>query len=302
MPITTFNHEMKMDLPGLTSPFEENNTQEKGISTYIHNNIHFENQPVGYLGSLKLEDNTKYEACNLILSALSDLTARGIKYVFGPINVSTWHSHSYVTWSNDEVPYFRGEAQNDPRHPEYFMDCGFLPVKRFYSRIDEDITKQLTLNKPKHTEYTSRGYKTRTLDKENLETELEVLYNLSLETMNRNWGFCPITFDEFKELHLHKITMVESEYIHFVLDPSGDEVGFIIALPYHDKFIIHSMGIKEGHKETLSMLIYDLFMKMILKGYSSAIYANLENSKEIKNTLNKSSRAFREYTLFGRAL
>ena len=194
-----------------------------------HNHNEFHDEKTGFFGFFEsINDESVSQA--LFDSAESWIREKGMDRMRGPMNPSTNDSCGLLVDPFDSSPVFM-MTYNPPYYLElynkanlkkskdlyaYYMDTS-VPISDKIKRISEIVRKKNKL--------TIRSVKMKELRK-----ELDILKEVYNDAWSKNWGFIPMTDEEFDHLakELKQIVMPELAMFAYIED---DPVGFSLALP-----------------------------------------------------------------------
>ncbi len=128
-----------------------------------------------------------------------------------------------------------------PYNPAYYADVyeslGLKPIRELHAYTTTalpmpDLVKKIEGRLKRHG-----NFELRSLDVENLDSEMQIIADLFNATMNRNWGFVPITHEEL---------MFAAKDLKDIVDPSmvlianyrGKPVAFSLLLPDVNEFML----------------------------------------------------------------
>lgn len=243
---------------------------------------------------------------------VSKLKSRGIEYVLGPMNGSTWRSYRLVTEMGKNAPFFL-----EPSHPDFwpriFLDVGFEEIATYRS------TKASNSNYPESkvnklmARMNENEIKLRSFDLHNPENDLRKIYELSIKSFSENFLYTPISAESFFSLYKPILPYVHPDYF-LIAERKRNPVGFIFAIPdisqkqqnkEIDTIIIKTVARAPGrlHAGLGSFLVYEIHRRAALDGHHQIIHAlmheansSLSISKELR------SQIIRKYSLYGMRL
>lgn len=249
----------------------------------------------------------------LFKSAEEWLQNQGVKTIKGPINLNIYNSYRIMTEGFDTDIYL-----GEPRNPSYYKDLFVnndykvdaqwrsfdLNKKQCY--ILEQGINQAVLAAPKSEIII------HTVDLNNLEAELRILYPHALEIFSENYNFSHIGENEFVSqfMNLKNVLAPGS----FLIAKDKDEcVGFVYG--YLDfaanlknnefqtmpkRFVFHTFGVKQSHrKSVVAYLLAQSILEKIGPYFEDAIGAL---AKEGKSFYDKIAQPSRVYCTFKKAL
>lgn len=195
-----------------------------------------------YLGCFEAQDEPRLTSL-VLQAAVSWARQQGVRTVYGPIDKSTWQSYRYRT---DE------EAETFPWEParqsyEEWKKFGFQLASRYHSTAyRQTFLANMRLASylfwwPAHKAQ-RLGYRVAPFHadwKENLET----VYRIALDAFDSSYLFEPISFAEFTSIYAQLGQKLDFRPSFFLINPSGEAVGFVLA--YYDAgyLVVKSLGI-----------------------------------------------------------
>jgi GNAT superfamily N-acetyltransferase len=196
-------------------------------------------EPVGFFGFFECENDPE-TARALVDAAAEWLKPRGIDVMRGPMNPSTNDSCGLLVEGFDLPPMVM-MPYNPPYYAELLEGTGFSKTKDLYAyKITEDsLTERILRVGEKLAERVK--VTVRSIDKKNLDAEIERIRSIYNQAWFKNWGFVPMTEAEFNHTanDLKKILVPELAYIA----EDGDRpVGFSLALPDINMALKHANG------------------------------------------------------------
>ncbi|HEY3250671.1 MAG TPA: hypothetical protein VGK25_06090 [Ignavibacteria bacterium] len=196
-----------------------------------HNNFH--KDKAGFFGFFETIDD--HEVSDLLLEKACEwCKEKGFDEILGPVNPSTNDECGLLVDGFDSSPVFL--MTYNPRHyQQKIEDFGFEKAKDLYAyRIPAEV-----INDSKIMNRLERMAKlikqksdviTRNIDMKNLESEvrkIEEIYNSAWET---NWGFVPLTTQEFDYMADSLKMVVDPDLVIFA-EVNGKPAGFSLSLP-----------------------------------------------------------------------
>lgn len=202
-----------------------------GIVNDNHNNFH--EDKIGFWGYFDCINDTK--VANTLFDAVKEyLLSNGLDTMRGPINLSTNDELGLLIDSYDKTPYILTLY-----NPEYYIklieDYGFSKAKDLYAyRITKEIIKDKKqmdkLERVSNIVLKRENLKIRKVNFTNFNHEVETLLTVYNNAWEKNWGFVPMTREEF--FHIAKMlkAIADPDYI-YIAEHNGKPVGFSLTLP-----------------------------------------------------------------------
>jgi hypothetical protein len=204
------------------------------ILNHAHNEFHGEK--VGFFGFFEVERDV--EAATALLDAARDwLRERGAEVLRGPVNPSTNYECALLIDGFDQDPVIM-MSYNPPYYVEmlesyglkkamdlyaYFIDAEFFVASDKLKRVADRFRKK-------------SGITLRLVNLKDFANEVQTLRKVYNDAWSRNWGFVPVSTEEFEHLakDLKQIVDPKVVYIAEKHEPDSAEpraVGFFLALP-----------------------------------------------------------------------
>lgn len=217
--------------------------------------------------------------------------------LIGPMNGSTWHSYRFSLHA--QPPFFM-----ELIHKDYYIDlwkkCGFDDMALYQTNFEE-------LNETYHqpnaiNALTERRLTTRNFDKNQVERDLNLLYNFCMDVFSQNVLFSPISFDEFQGLYLPILHYLDETLIDFVFD--GEElVGLFFAVKDHynpERVIVKTLARNPDPKyKGIANIMSAMFCtKAYQKGFKNMLHAYFHiDNNSAKVSTNYGGRHYQSHLL-----
>jgi hypothetical protein len=185
----------------------------------------------GEFGMLEAEDdNEVFEA--LFDAAESWLRAKGMETIQGPFNISINDECGLLVEGFDTPPsIMMGHAR--PYYATQVENCGYVKAKDIVAyRMHPDFILTPTMEKiiARSTRAHKGRFTLRSLQRDRLVDEIELLRDIFNEAWEDNWGFVPFTEAEFKDVGSMLKFLVDKNFIK-IGEIDGTAVSFIVCLP-----------------------------------------------------------------------
>lgn len=206
------------------------------ISAHInHTHNEFHQEKAGFFGFFEcLEDF--FVAQRLLETACQWVAERGMEVIRGPMNFSTNEECGLLVEGFDSRPVVMMTY-----NPRYYVDfvekAGFVKAMDLYAYIlkaedfknnaenlPEKVFKaaQAALSRPK--------IRVRTLNFKDFDREVERGWKVYNSAWSKNWGFVPLSEEEFKHIAYGLKPFLDPELI-FLAEVNGEPVGLSVTLP-----------------------------------------------------------------------
>ncbi len=199
----------------------------------IINRNHLEkyNDQTGFFGFFDVYENPDV-ARRLLDHAVNWLKKQKIKRVVGPENFTTNDSCGILVDGYYEPPVFM-LPYNKPYYKTLLEDYGFQALMelyhyrvRFYDWGKAFYQKFTWIEK----RLQASGITIRYVNLKKLDKELEILRYLYNQSNEGNWGFVPLTEEEFYYMAQDLKKIAESESL-LIAEKNGQPIGYMISLP-----------------------------------------------------------------------
>jgi GNAT superfamily N-acetyltransferase len=301
------------------------------VVNHIHNDFHGER--TGFFGLFECDDDPQ-AAGTLLMAAADWLRRRGMERIRGPFNLSTNDeagSPGVLIEGFDSAPTVM-MSHNPPYYARLLEAAGFEKTKDLLAYLIEDQTPPERLVRGVERLTSRAGATIRGLDMRRLDEEISTIQDVYNSAWSRNWGFSPMTDDEFRFMAKDLRPIVDPE-LCLIAEVEGRAVGFSLALPdlnqalrkipsgrllpfgivhlLHTRrkingFRVLTLGFRPGYQHLgLGAALYLRTWQVgAAKGY---VYGEaswiLEDNQDMRRPLeNMGARVYRTYRVYERAL
>ena len=194
---------------------------------YNHNEFHQEK--TGFFGFLDVIDD--YDVAALLFKvAMITLKADGMDRMMGPANFSTNHEIGMLVEGYDSPPMVM-MTYNKPYYNDFAERFGLKKIKDLLAfRIDRQAEIDPRLVAMAERIRTREGIVFRTLKMGDFWAEVERINDVYNQAWSKNWGFVPMSHEEFRHTAHDMKQIVDPEMV-FIAEVGGKPVGFILSLP-----------------------------------------------------------------------
>ena len=261
------------------------------ISNQSHNKFHSEN--AGFFGMFECINDQKV-ATLLLDTAFEWCKSKGFNKIFGPMNMSTNHECGLLIEGFDQSPVM-GMPYNPPYYENLFQEWGLTKSKDLISLILE-LSKVPPYLERVSNKIKKRGrFTIRPLQIKNFDSELQAFWEVYNSAWSRNWGFVPLSREEF--LFLAKdLKHIIQPGICVMAEVKGEPVGFSLAVPNINETLIKLDGklfpfgflkffLNKNKASLYRVLTLGVKKEFINRGIDSVLYFEL-----YKNFINKKIR------------
>lgn len=221
-----------------------------------HNN--YNKDQVGFFGFFDCINDAA------IAKALVDAVAKivkkeGMTSLRGPYNPSINDDCGVLT-EGFETPSFISMPWNPAYYESLYRAAGLEPVRTLYSwmvplqqETPERVNKIVTRLKKRN------NISIRSIDMKNLKKEMEIIHRLYNRTLDRNWGFYPMSLDELLHAADDLKAIADPSLILFA-QADGRDVAFSLSLPNMNELFHASRG-RKGILRFLEMALRIQFQR-----------------------------------------
>lgn len=205
---------------------------------FNHNEYHLEK--TGFFSFFDVIDD--YDVAELLLkTAMITIKSEGMEQMLGPANFSTNHETGLLVEGFDEPPTVM-MAYNKPYYIDFVERFGLRKAKDLLAfRIDTETKMDPRLFRVAERLKEREGINIRTLDMSNFDHEIDVLSEIYNQAWSKNWGFVPMSNDEFRHAAKDMKQIVDPAMV-YIAEVQGKPVGFALSLPNINQALIHTNG------------------------------------------------------------
>lgn len=197
------------------------------IQNHVHNK--FYSDKTGFFGFLNSVDDPEVFS-RLVRTAEQELTRRGLTSMRGPYNPSINDECGLLVKGFDSPPVI-----TMPYNPSYYLPL-YEQAKLNKARDLYAFYIPATAHNPERVKKIvdrvkrSTGITFRNIDVKNIKSELVSLLDIYNITLNRNWGFLPITLEEM-EYAAKDLKAIADPNMVIIAEKEGVPVGFSLTMP-----------------------------------------------------------------------
>ncbi len=206
------------------------------IENRAHNEFHHDR--VGFFGFYESIDDAQVAGA-LLDAACGWLGARGLDAVRGPMSPSTNYDCGMLVDGFDARCTFL-TTWNPPYYPTLMETAGMTGVQdmvAYFIRADGD-RPPLSERFLRLVERSRRktGITFRNADLAHFQDEVERLWSVYGSAWEHNWGFVPVTHEEFRHMAKDLRHLLVEEFV-IVAEVDGEAVGFILVVPDYNEVL-----------------------------------------------------------------
>lgn len=297
-----------------------------------HNN--FYKDKVGFFGFFECINDTRVSRA-LFDKAYEFLKSHGIDTMRGPVNPSTNDECGLLVDSFDSPPVML-MTYNPEYYIKLFEDYGLAKAKDLLAlyipkEVINNTKKMEQLERISNMVMKRENIKIRNVDLKDFDNEVQRVREVYNNAWQDNWGFVPMTEDEFKYIAKTLKAVVDKDFVVFA-EVEGKTIGFSLALPDFNQVLKHLngslfpfglfkllyyknkidllrviiMGVnKEYHKKGIDAVFYqDVIKAGNRKGYKGAeISWVLEDNLAMKQTAEKlGAHVYKTYRIYDKSI
>jgi len=185
----------------------------------------------GFFGFFEsVEDKEVAKA--LFDTVIAWLKDKGVKGMYGPMNPSTNDPCGTLVEGFDTPPFVM-MTHNKAYYDSLFLDYGLekrMDLFAWYLRHKEIPERMLSLSAKIEERLKSQGIIIRQVDFNNMKEEIPKIRYIYNEAWKDNWGFIPMTVEEFDAL-VKELKMITTPDLVFMVEDNGKPVAFSATIP-----------------------------------------------------------------------
>ncbi len=196
----------------------------------------FRGDRTAWFGWFECEEDP--EAARALLDAARErLRARGCDALLGPASYSTNEECGLLVEGFDGPPVLMMNY-NPPWYEGLLRGAGLEPVEdllAWWASSEElgDVARMARVTERARSRY---GWSLRTIRMDRLEEELELVREVYNRAWEANWGFVPMTDEEFR-FSADDLRRILDPEVVFLVEREGRPLGFSLALPDYNQVL-----------------------------------------------------------------
>jgi hypothetical protein len=189
----------------------------------------YQNTKCGFFGFYEAIDNREVSTL-LFKTAENSLKSEGMTSMQGPMNPGTNYECGLLVDKYDDAPQIM-MTYNPPYYATQFENYGLSKAMDLLAyNVDAHFTMpKIIMDIAERTEKKSK-VTFRTLNLKKWNEELDIMFEIYNSAWEANWGFVPMTKEEFYHTAKDLKSIVDPNLVHFAL-VNGVVAGFILTLP-----------------------------------------------------------------------
>ncbi|RMF59653.1 MAG: hypothetical protein D6743_16010 [Calditrichaeota bacterium] len=198
-----------------------------------HNRAH--NERTGFFGFFECIDNQDV-ADALLDAAAAWLKARGMETLRGPANFSSNDTWGFLLEGFDSSPVLL-MPYNPPYYLRLVQEAGLTKLKELYAYyFDRDMPIPERFAALAKRTLQDKEICFRTLNLKDFKREAEIVKTIYNEAWQANWGFVPMTDEEFMHMAKDLKSIVDPDIV-FIAEVNGEPAGFSLSLPDYNTIL-----------------------------------------------------------------
>jgi GNAT superfamily N-acetyltransferase len=194
-----------------------------------HNHIDFQKEKAGFFGFFECVED--YEVAKILLDTVRNwLKSKRMEIMRGPANFSSNEEWGMLLEGFDSPPVFMMSY-----NPKYYLDFmekyGMRKAKDLYAYfIDKSSPPPERVVKMAENIKQKDEIKIHHINMKDLKNEVEKIKAIYNSAWSPNWGFIPMTDEEFDHM-VKGLKQIVDPHLVFIAEVDGKPAGFSLALP-----------------------------------------------------------------------
>lgn len=163
------------------------------------------------------------------------LLERGYDTMLGPTNPSLMDELGMLVEGFDHYPSLM-MPYTKPYYDDLMRECGFGKAMDLLAyRVNQDtVSKDRMERAGQMLKRKLPGLTIRTINMKDLKNEVQIIRDIYNRAWSNNWGFLPLTKQEFDEL-ADDLKMIVDPNVVFIAEMEGEPIAFTISLPDYNQ-------------------------------------------------------------------
>lgn len=260
----------------------------------------------GFIGHYAATEDSAGE--ELLDFAEFELKKRGCGTAIGPVDGSTWKRYRLVTQSSGEK-YFPLEPVNPLKWNQHFLNAGYSVAQNYGSSINRDLSTVDPEARAIKAAFRKAGVRLRSLNMENLLSDLQGIHQVTMSAMKSNFLFSPIEQSNFVREYGRLASMSDPDLV-VIAELDNQIVGYLFAYPDPNaapetpRLIMKTIARLPDEKlKGLGRLLFqEVHARAHEKGFNEAIHALYARGNRANGICDKYGETFRNYAVYGKNL
>jgi GNAT superfamily N-acetyltransferase len=205
-----------------------------------HNHVEYHQEKVGFFGLFECMKDQ--EVAKALLDKVREwLKSKGMQIVRGPANFSSNEDWGFLLEGFGSRPVIM-MPYNPPYYLELAESYGMRKAKDLYAYfIDETLPTPPRVVRMAENIRKKEEITVRSLDLKRFDQEVQGIKQIYNSAWSKNWGFIPMTDEEFD--HLAKsLKQIVDPHMVFIAEVDGKPAGFSLALPDFNQVLARLNG------------------------------------------------------------
>ncbi len=203
------------------------------VVNHAHNE-HYKDK-LGFFGFFDFINETDV-AAELLKTAQKALVAEGLTQMRGPYNPTVNDECGLLVDGFDKIPMVM--MPYNPRYYEtVYEKIGLNPARNLFAfYIRRDVTPAARIMKVCERVKRTTGVTMRQINKAKLDEEIKIIHVLYNRTLDRNWGFVPITLEDLQYAAKDLKAILDPSLV-LIAEKDGLPVAFCMCIPNINEFM-----------------------------------------------------------------
>ena len=205
-----------------------------------HNHIEFHQEKTGFFGLFECVKD--YDIAKALLDTVRDwLKSKGMEIMRGPANFSSNEEWGFLAEGFDSGPVVM-MGYNPPYYLDFMESYGMVKAKDLYAYfIDASLPTPERVVRMAENIKKKEKVKIRNINMKKFENEVERIKQIYDSAWSKNWGFIPMTDEEFDHLAKNLKQIVDPHMV-FIAEVDNKPAGFSLALPDFNQVLARLNG------------------------------------------------------------
>ena len=205
-----------------------------------HNHIEYHQEKAGFFGFFECVND--YQVAKALLDKVRDwLRSEGMEIMRGPANFSSNEEWGFLLEGFDSRPVIM-MTYNPPYYLEFAERYGMVKAKDLYAYfIDETSYPPQRVVRMAESLSKKQNVRIRNIDMGEFEKEVNGIKQIYNAAWRKNWGFVPMTDEEFDHLAKNLKQIVDPHMV-LIAEVDGRPAGFSLALPDFNQVLARLNG------------------------------------------------------------
>ena len=289
-----------LDKPDERWQVSQNNQVLASASIWFNSNHSIDNAKAGLIGHFHSMDHSA--SIKLIDFCCRELKSKNCIWAIAPMDGSTWKNYRFKTSNNDQTPFLL-EPSNPIEWPNSFKQAGFVNLATYYSLLAKNINFIDPRNEKILYKLSKYNLKLRKIDKSNIESEIDRIYQFSIRSFANNLFYTKIDFEEFYNLYKPFLSLLDPDLI-LLLEEENNIVGYIFSIREENHVVVKTIALDPNRKYTgLGIYLLEESHKIIKnKGFKTVIHALMHEKNPSFLYTKKIANTYAEYELLSKKL